>query len=839
MIGVIATFALTPPDAAAGITVGAPCASPPSTATVTFSDVTAAQGLVDPLLGMMVHAVAWGDVNRDGWTDVFVGSFGDRPSVEYQSRGAAAPAPDRLLLGGPTGFQPDPTFPTISGRTSSALIVDLDGDNWPELVVGRTPKASGSAAAVAPSLILANDGSGRFGQPITLSTTLGTRTIAVLDVDGNPLPDLFLASDRWDRHPGSALLRNEGELEFTDVTATVGLPTDLHALGAAAADLDGDTWTDLVTTGTNATGSGSARAVRVFRGAPGIGGLRFTEVVDDDFVWTTSDADDEAAGVVAADLNRDGRLDLVVGQHWGSTLRYSGTGNAQVATPTGVTAPIRLYLNTGEPADGPAGFRDVTAVSGLPAFGTKSPDVQVADFDNDGWPDILTTASSDSGTRPTVLHNLGNDPDGVPRFSTPTGIGGAQYWVQGPLADVDRDGRVEPLLAEWYPRLPSVMLHNDTAGGHWLGVVVTPSTVGYGARVNVYCAGGLGDVASLIGTTTVSPASGYSAGIEAVARFGLGAVDSVDVRIELRNGGGTLDLRGVRADQVVNATAPVPSTALLRPSVTRGLTPISVSFGMVATVPSPDVVTSWRLDFGDGSPPATGLGAPPSEVVHTYVTPGATPLLAHFEVTDSSGRVTKSDRMLTFGALPGAPRITRVASDIQRIAVEVSAPVEPGVGVTPTGYTTRCFSSNGGIPGSTTGVGPTLVVTGLSAGATYRCTATATTDLGSGPESGASAAATVPNVPGAPRVTSVAAGSRRLTVNAAAPTVNGGRPISGYEAQCTSTNGGATRTATAAKPPVVVTGVTAGRTYRCTVWARNVVGKGPASAPSGAVVPRA
>src|SRR5262245_25667224 len=76
-----------------------------------FADETNAAGVLEPLLGMHAHSVATGDVNADGWTDLFVGTFADRPADDYRVRGASGPSPDRLLLGGRDGFRVDPLFP--------------------------------------------------------------------------------------------------------------------------------------------------------------------------------------------------------------------------------------------------------------------------------------------------------------------------------------------------------------------------------------------------------------------------------------------------------------------------------------------------------------------------------------------------------------------------------------------------------------------------------------------------------------------------------------------------------------------------------------------------------
>ena len=42
---------------------------------IKFKDVTKKAGLIEPLKGMMGHGVAWGDVNKDGYPDLFFGTF--------------------------------------------------------------------------------------------------------------------------------------------------------------------------------------------------------------------------------------------------------------------------------------------------------------------------------------------------------------------------------------------------------------------------------------------------------------------------------------------------------------------------------------------------------------------------------------------------------------------------------------------------------------------------------------------------------------------------------------------------------------------------------------------
>jgi hypothetical protein len=182
---------------------------------------------------------------------------------------------------------------------------------------------------------------------------------------------------------------------------------------------------------------------------------------------------------------------------------------------------------------------------GLP---TKAPHVELVDVDNDGWPDLVTTASAGEGAGPAVFRHLGLE-DGVPRFAPPEGLGGTRYWVAGPTADVDRDGRVDVFLVEFDPAVPSLLLRNETASGNWLTISLDPEIGGgLGARVAVYRAGGLGDPEALIDVREIAASQGYSAGSPAEAHIGLGDEDAADVRVQLP-GGETIDLEDVAANR--------------------------------------------------------------------------------------------------------------------------------------------------------------------------------------------------------------------------------------------------------------------------------------------------
>lgn len=486
---------------------------------IRFEDVTEDYGLVEPLAGMHGHAAAWGDIDGNGMPDLFVGTFADRPVEEYQHRGADGPSPDTLLRARGDSFESG-GLPEVRGRTSGAAFADLDNDGDVDLIVSRTPRDG--ERQTAPTTVYENDGDGDYAEAESgVDPSLGGRSVGVLDYDADGLLDLFIVEDVYEGG-SSRLYRNTGELSFEDVTEEAGLALDIHGLGLATGDVNQDGWTDLFVGGSN----------RLFVG----GEAGFEEATSDVFEWETYGDEDLVAGAVFGDVNRDGRPDLVVGHHYNSTVDF------------GETVPVRLYLNeTSEPGATPE-FTDVTEEAGLVALPTKAPDLSLADMDNDGWPDLVTTASADHGAGPAIFRHTGELVDGVPRFEEPAGLGDPQYWISGPVADVDRDGRLDVLLVEWEPALPSFLLRNTSDAGHWLSVSVgQESAGGVGTKVTAYEAGGVGDE-RLIASAEITASSGYTSGNELIAHLGLGETTEVDLEV-VPPGEETIVLPGIPTDQ--------------------------------------------------------------------------------------------------------------------------------------------------------------------------------------------------------------------------------------------------------------------------------------------------
>lgn len=547
----------------------APAAAQAAQPPIALTETTRATGLWDPLLGMYAHAALAGDVNDDGWTDVVVGTFGDRPDSDYTARGSSGRAPDRLLLGGPGGFRADPDFPSFTARTTGGALVDLDGDGDEDMVLSRNgvDRATDPTGAFStPSMVLRNDG-GRFTVAQELFARRTMRHVGVLDYDADGDLDLFFVNDRYYGRESSVLLRNDGGLRFTDVTAEAGLPaTGLTGLAVSTADLTGDSKPDLLVSGSRRSEPRSAGvlesgAARIFVNTGG----RFAETDASAFHFRTLSTSDESGGIAVGDLNRDGRPDLVLGQH------VAGTPASNPILAEGQA--IRVYLHEGIGPDGGPRYREIGAEIGLGLVHTRAPHIQLEDMDDDGWLDIVAATSVGDGTRPAVFRGLGVE-GGLPRFENPAGLAPAErttppeqsgwealgmyrYWGTGTTLDYDRDGRMDVFLAEWFPDLPSRLLRNESGSrwpllrNRWLNVETSVPAAGVGAQVDVYKAGRAGEERALLGSRPVVATTGYAGGVEPRAHFGLGRRLLVDVTVTLPNDGGVRTHRFVPANRTL------------------------------------------------------------------------------------------------------------------------------------------------------------------------------------------------------------------------------------------------------------------------------------------------
>jgi tetratricopeptide (TPR) repeat protein len=484
---------------------------------------------------------------------------------------------------------------TMSGGLG---IFDFDGDGWYDVycVQGGPLHALGNATDEAeppPSdRLFRNRGDGTFED---VSEKSGIARIArrggyglgmtAGDYDNDGHPDLFVS-----RLATYALYRNRGDGTFEDVTERAGLAGVRHnPTSSAFADLDHDGDLDLYVCHymmwdpehprlcTNEQGGYyycdpskvDAAPDHVFRNDGG----RFVDVTESSGCKETGG---RGLGVVASDLDGDGRMDLYVANDGTANYFFRNLGGfrfEEVALQAGVAGSAEggyqagmgvacgdldgdgrpelmvtnfygegttLYQNLGEGL-----FADRSAASGiglasryLLGFG-----IAMADVTNDGLLDVMITNGHVNDNPRFYLYAMPsrlyeNRPDG--RLVDVSARAGAAWDVlrvgRGLAAgDLDNDGRIDALILAQND--PVAYFHNQTSGvGHYLimkleGTKSNRDAVG--ARVTLE-AGGRKQVLQRQG------GGSYQSASDPRLHFGLGKSERV-TSIEIRWPSGKVD----------------------------------------------------------------------------------------------------------------------------------------------------------------------------------------------------------------------------------------------------------------------------------------------------------
>ena len=185
---------------------------------------------------------------------------------------------------------------------------------------------------------------------------------------------------------------------------------------------------------------------------------------------------------------------------------------------------------------------------------------------------------------------------------------------------------------------------------------------------------------------------------------------------------------------------------------------------------------------------------------------------------------------------PGAPTGVSVTSGNGSATVSFTPPI--GIGASGTSYTVTAAPVRGGTPVTATGTASPIKVTGLTNGAGYTFSVTATNGSGSGSSSSASApftpAVTVPSDPTGVNVSRTNGGA---VVRFIPPTDDGGSAITSYTVTATPVGDGTLVTATGTSSPINVSGLTNGTGYSFSVTATNQIGSGSAVGSPAVIIP--
>jgi len=433
------------------------------------------------------NGVSVGDIDGDGFDDLYVCQPGGLPNRLYRNRG-------------------DGTFEDIteaSGvgvieNTACALIVDVDNDGRQDLIVVR---------ADGPMLFL-NQGGGKFRQKADAfqfaNAPQGTFTgAAVADYDRDGWLDIYFClyvyyqgTDQYkypspyydaENGPPNFMMRNHRDGTFRDVTAETGLNQNntRYSFCCGWSDFNRDGWPDLYVV--NDFGRKN-----LYRNN---GNGTFADIAPQ------AGVEDIGAGMSVCwfDYDNDGAEDLYVADMWTAAGERISMQDAFKKDAPAETRALyhkhamgnSLFGNVSQNGGGASAFKDTTSVAGV-GIGRWAWSSDSWDFDHDGFPDLYivngmvtgpsredlnsffwrqVVADSPDEARPSHDYEQGwsaineliradstwsgyernifyaNNRDGT--FSDISGVVGLDFMEDGrafALADFDHDGRQEIFL---------------------------------------------------------------------------------------------------------------------------------------------------------------------------------------------------------------------------------------------------------------------------------------------------------------------------------------------------------------------------------------------------------
>lgn len=294
----------------------------------------------------------------------------------------------------------------IETMTGGAAIFDYDNDGWPDVFLVNGAKIhTGQRDSEAPdksgpefwNRLYRNNHDGTFSDVTPKAGVRGTgygMGAAVGDFDNDGFEDLLVTNF------GSVILyHNNGNGTFTDVTEKAGLHTNGWMSSAGFFDYDNDGKLDLFICryldwnfsknkfcGSRVEGGRSYCHPDNFKPISDYlfhnnGDGTFTDVSARSHIAATPG---KGLGVAFADFNNDGRMDISVANDSFQQFLFMNNGDGTF-TENGMAAGV--------------GYTDEGKV--FAGMGTDA-----ADLDDDGWPDIVTTALSNETY--AYFHNNGN-----------------------------------------------------------------------------------------------------------------------------------------------------------------------------------------------------------------------------------------------------------------------------------------------------------------------------------------------------------------------------------------------------------------------------------------------
>ena len=201
--------------------------------------------------------------------------------------------------------------------------------------------------------------------------------VGVGDFNQDGLPDLVFAGNQTP----TVLYVNRGGFQFADVTIDAGLQVPYWTTGVAVGDVNGDGLDDIYLSNISPHPGQSAPNQLFLNRSNGTGTPIFEEVAGAAGIADTAYATQAAF----LDYDLDGDLDVYLLRN--AIVDYSRNGSRPKTEDGSAPSNDRLFRNEGNDDTGRPRFTDQTAAAGIQAGGWGL-GVGVTDFNEDGYPDV-------------------------------------------------------------------------------------------------------------------------------------------------------------------------------------------------------------------------------------------------------------------------------------------------------------------------------------------------------------------------------------------------------------------------------------------------------------------
>ncbi len=321
--------------------------------------------------------------------------------------------------------------------------------------------------AFAPAPVLptflggASLSSASLGSPAIIGTGNNPGLLAVGDLDGDGKPDLVVVN----YGDGTIGIYRNLSTNGTLATASFAPPVVLP-IAAGANNVGRVVLADLDGDGRLdiLVGDNNVSHIAVFQNlsSPGsLGTNSFGAEVD-------IPAGNSPFAIAVADLDGDGKADIVTANHQDNTvsiLRNIGSGG--IISASSFAAPVNF-------ATGPAPWL-----------------VFIADLDGDGKPDVVSLNQTDPNHKISLLRNLGTGGISSNSFAPAVDLAGADPGEALTVGDVDGDGKLDLVAGSYVNGTFAVYRNTSVPGSLGTNSFAAPVSFNVGARVHAVALGDL------------------------------------------------------------------------------------------------------------------------------------------------------------------------------------------------------------------------------------------------------------------------------------------------------------------------------------------------------------